>query len=39
MVLRPGYISLEMLQEVLGDVRMDKGLIKLIVKFIPRRRE
>ena len=27
-VLRPGYISLEMLQEVLGDVRMDKGLIK-----------
>ena len=38
-VLRPGYISLEMLQEVLGDVRMDKGLIKPIVKFIPRRRE
>ena len=27
-VLRPGYISLEMLREVLGDVRMDKGLIK-----------
>ena len=26
-VLRPGYISLEMLQETLGDVRMDKGLI------------
>ena len=26
-VLRPGYISLEMLQEVLGDVRMDKGLL------------
>ena len=26
-VLRPGYVSLEMLQEVLGDVRMDKGLI------------
>ncbi len=25
-VLRPGYISLEMLQETLGDVRMDKGL-------------
>lgn len=24
-VLRPGYISLEMLQETLGDVRMDKG--------------
>ena len=27
-VLRPGYMSLEMLKEVLGDVRMDKGLIK-----------
>lgn len=27
-VLRPGYISLEMLQQVLGDVRMDRGLIK-----------
>lgn len=26
-VLRPGYISLEMLQKVLGDVRMDKGLL------------
>ena len=26
-VPRPGYISLEMLQEVLGDVRMDKGLL------------
>ena len=26
-VLRPGYISLEMLQELLGDVRMDKGLL------------
>ena len=26
-VLRPGYISLEMLQETLGDVRMDRGLI------------
>lgn len=26
-VLRPGYISLEMLREVLGEVRMDKGLI------------
>ena len=26
-VLRPGYISLEMLQETLGDVRMDKGLL------------
>ena len=26
-VLRPGYISLEMLQDTLGEVRMDKGLI------------
>lgn len=26
-VLRPGYISLEMLQETLGAVKMDKGLI------------
>lgn len=26
-VLRPGYISLEMLEETLGDVRMDKGLL------------
>ena len=26
-VLRPGYISLKMLQETLGDVRMDKGLL------------
>jgi L-threonylcarbamoyladenylate synthase len=26
-VLRPGYISLEMLRELLGDVRMDKGLL------------
>ena len=26
-VLRPGYISLEMLREVLGEVRMDKGLL------------
>ncbi len=26
-VLRPGFISLEMLREVLGEVRMDKGLI------------
>ena len=26
-VLRPGFISLEMLKEVLGEVRMDKGLI------------
>ena len=27
-VLRPGYISLEMLRETLGDVRMDQGLIR-----------
>lgn len=27
-VLRPGYISLEMLKETLGQVRMDKGLLK-----------
>ena len=26
-VLRPGYISLEMLQKTLGEVRMDKGLL------------
>ena len=26
-VLRPGYISLEMLKEVLGEVRMDRGLL------------
>ncbi|WP_418418718.1 L-threonylcarbamoyladenylate synthase [Blautia sp.] len=26
-VLRPGYISLEMLQETLGEVKMDKGLL------------
>ena len=36
MVLRPGYISLEMLQEVLGDVRMDKGLIKPDSKVHPK---
>ena len=35
-VLRPGYISLEMLQEVLGDVRMDKGLIKPDSKVHPK---
>ena len=38
-VLRPGYISLEMLQETLGDVRMDKGLIKPDSKVHPRHRE
>lgn len=26
-VLRPGYISLEMLQEILGEVAMDRGLL------------
>ncbi len=26
-ILRPGYISLEMLQAILGEVRMDRGLI------------
>lgn len=26
-VLRPGYISLEMLQDTLGEVRMDRGLL------------
>lgn len=26
-VLRPGYISLEMLRETLGEVKMDKGLL------------
>lgn len=27
-VLRPGYISLEMLRELLGEVNMDKGLLR-----------
>lgn len=27
MVLRPGYISLEMIRELLGEARMDKGLL------------
>ena len=35
-VLRPGYISLEMLRETLGDVRMDKGLIKPDSKVHPK---
>lgn len=35
-VLRPGYISLEMLQETLGEVRMDKGLIKPDSKVHPK---
>lgn len=35
-VLRPGYISLEMLQELLGDVRMDKGLLIQDAKVKPK---
>lgn len=35
-VLRPGYISLEMLQETLGEVRMDKGLISSDSKVRPK---
>lgn len=35
-VLRPGYISLEMLQELLGDVRMDKGLLRSDSKIRPK---
>lgn len=35
-VLRPGYISLEMLKETLGEVRMDKGLIKPDDKVRPK---
>lgn len=35
-VLRPGYISLEMLQETLGEVRMDKGLISPDSKVRPK---
>lgn len=35
-VLRPGYISLEMLQETLGAVRMDKGLIAPDSKVRPK---
>ena len=27
MILRPGYVTLEMMQEVLGEVRVDPGLI------------
>ena len=38
-VLRPGYISLEMLREVLGEVRMDKGLLKPTARSIQRRLE
>lgn len=35
-VLRPGYISLEMLQETLGEVCMDKGLIAADSKVRPK---
>ena len=35
-VLRPGHISLEMLQETLGDVRMDRGLISPDSKVHPK---
>ena len=35
-VLRPGYISLEMLRETLGEVRMDKGLLKSDDKVKPK---
>ena len=35
-VLRPGYISLEMLKETLGDVRMDKALIQPDSKIRPK---
>ncbi|MCF0134466.1 MAG: threonylcarbamoyl-AMP synthase [Blautia sp.] len=35
-VLRPGYISLEMLKEVLGEVRMDPGLLITDAKIRPK---
>lgn len=35
-VLRPGYISLEMLQDVLGEVRMDRGLLITDEKVRPK---
>lgn len=35
-VLRPGYISLQMLQETLGEVRMDKGLLITDSKVRPK---
>ena len=38
-VLRPGYISLEMLKETLGEVKMDKGLIAPDSKVRPKARE
>ena len=36
MVLRPGYISLEMLREVIGEVRMDPGLRSRDPSFRPK---
>ena len=36
MVLRPGYISLAMLREVIGDVRMDPGLHSEDPSFRPK---
>lgn len=35
-VLRPGYISLEMLKETLGEVQMDQGLLKADSKTRPK---
>lgn len=35
-VLRPGYISLEMLKEILGDVAMDRGLLITDEKVKPK---
>lgn len=35
-ILRPGYISLEMLREVLGEVRMDRGLMSEDPAFRPK---
>ena len=35
-VLRPGYISLEMLRDLLGKVRMDRGLLKSDSKIRPK---
>ena len=36
MILRPGYISLEMLRDVLGEVRMDPGLHSRDPSFRPK---
>ena len=35
-VLRPGYISLEMLQDILGEVRMDAGLLRTDDRIRPK---